>query len=652
LNKKFDTDGTLKRYKARCVARGFKQKEGIDYEETFSPTGRLSTMRYILYYAVQRKIKPRQADFVTAYLNSKLEDDEAVYISLPEGFVEWLRETKQEAYTQELARSLIDEPEGYVVKLKKTLYGLKQAARGWYTTMTDWFVKNGYQISDADPCLFISNKGDLAFAWVDDLILVGENTEELITKLGKDFKIKDLGVAQHILGMKIEYLADGRMFINQEHYVKNLIEEYGLEDGKTTATPMQANIKLLKSTEEESGAFKQKGLDYRSAIGSLNYLSQCTRPDITYVVGKLSQFLENPNETHWCAFKRVVRYLKGSQDWGLLYQPNSGHEIVGYVDSSWAEDEQSLSTSGYNFSCGSGLISWRSKKLGGPSSLSTEAEYRAYLSASQEAQWLRKLAFDVHRHVPEKTIVWSDNQGAIQLAKNPVFHARTKHIGVHFNFTKDLVANKEIKIDYTPTEEMIADIFTKALDQEKHTKLSSMMGLLPLSMIESRVRGCVEQTASANICVLSTRSPKRITQEKTHKANAIQAFELEIDDPRLPELQKKEHAEHARIALSQRSKQKKAQSQHSLRTSEERALLIDRNAMLMAEKLTALRCVKTIKRKTQWAEGNVRKRRKVTFGKYKIKKVNRTEKASFLWCFDRRGGPRGRVHTHIWRALV
>lgn len=212
LNKKFDTSGNLKRYKARCVARGFKQKEGIDYEETFSPTGRLSTMRYIIYHATQRKIKPRQAGFVTAYLNSKLEDEEAVYISLPEGFVEWLKETKQETYTKEIVQSLIEEPEGYVIKLKKTLYGLKQAARGWYTTMTNWFIKHGYRISDADPCLLISDKGDLAFAWVDDLILVGENTDELISKLQKDFKIKDLGVAQHILGMKIEYLTDNRMF--------------------------------------------------------------------------------------------------------------------------------------------------------------------------------------------------------------------------------------------------------------------------------------------------------------------------------------------------------------------------------------------------------------------------------------------------------
>jgi len=147
--------------------------------------------------------------------------------------------------------------------------------------------------------------------------------------------------------MKIDYIENEGMFVNQSHYIKSLVEDYGLEDGKVTGTPMQANIKLTQSTSEESSQFKEKGLDYRSAIGSLNYLSQCTRPDITYAVGKLSQYLENPNEIHWGAFKRVLRYLKGTHDWGLVYLGGAGHDIVGYVDSSWAEDERSLSTGGY-----------------------------------------------------------------------------------------------------------------------------------------------------------------------------------------------------------------------------------------------------------------------------------------------------------------
>lgn len=210
--------------------------------------------------------------------------------------------------------------------------------------MTTFFVKNGYRVSDADPCLLISNTGDLAFAWVDDLILVGDKTEDLLESLSKEFKIKDLGVAQHTLGMKIEYLPDGRMFVNQHHYVKNLVEEYGMEDAKTAGTPMQANIKLVKASEAESQKFKSKGLDYRSAIGSLNYLSQCTRPDITYAVGKLSQFLECPGEVNWSAFNIVVRYFKGTEDLGIMYNHGINSKMIGYVDSSWAEYDKSQST--------------------------------------------------------------------------------------------------------------------------------------------------------------------------------------------------------------------------------------------------------------------------------------------------------------------
>lgn len=654
LNKKFDTEGNLKRYKARCVARGFKQKEGIDYEETFSPTGRLSTRRYVLNHATQRKIKPQQADFVTAYLNSKLEEEEAVYISLPDGFVEWLQETKQETYTNDLSRALIKNPDGFVIKLKKTLYGLKQAARGWYTTMTDWFIKHGYWISDADPCLLISNQGDLAFAWVDNLILVGENTDELIKNISKDFKIKDLGIAQHILGMKIDYLEEEKMFINQTHYVQSLIEEYGLEDAKETGTPMQANIKLLKSTEEEAKEFKKKNLDYRSAIGSLNYLSQCTRPDITYVVGKLSQHLENPNESHWCAFKRVLRYLKGSKDYGILYQPNSGHDIVGYTDSSWAEDEESLSTSGYNFQAGSGLVSWRSKKLGGPSSSSTEAEYRVYLSASQEAQWLRKLTFDIYGEVPEKTQIWSDNQGAIQLAKNPVFHSRTKHIGVHFNFTKDLIVNKEISITYMPTEEMVADIFTKALDREKHMKFTSMMGIVPLSMIESRARGSVENGVSANLCMLSTRpSEGYVTERVSDPVTTVRAHQVDIHDPRLHEIQVHElHAHFKKVMSQKKRKKEKANIKKISSTTQEREALIDKNTMLLAEKLKAYRKDTTYKRKAQRSDQGEYKQRKVNYGKYRLRKGVIKDGNCIMSCFDRRGGKCGRVHTHVWRTRV
>jgi hypothetical protein len=273
----------LKRYKERCVAQGFKQKEGIDYQETFSPTGRLSTLRYIIALAVETGEEIRQADFVTAYLNATLEEDETVYMNIPEGFKEWLIETKPETLRSKNVDNFLKGGNNeYIIKLKKSLYGLKQSARSWYNTMSTWLENKGFQISEADPCLFIKD-GTILFVWVDDIIVIGPKKEELLSMIKKDFKIKDLGKAQHVLGMKITH-NKGSIRIDQEHYVKALVTKYNMEDAKTYGTPMQSNIKLEKSTEAEIIEFKKTGHDYRAAIGCLNYLSQCTRPDITYTV--------------------------------------------------------------------------------------------------------------------------------------------------------------------------------------------------------------------------------------------------------------------------------------------------------------------------------------------------------------------------------
>jgi hypothetical protein len=220
----------------------------------------------------------------------------------------------------------------------------------------------------------------------------------------------------------------------------------------------------------------------------------------------------------------------------------------------------------------------------------------------------------VHGRVPEKTRIWSDNQGAIQLAKNPVFHSRTKHIGVHFNFTKDLVNNREIGIEYVPTEDMIADIFTKALDREKHTKFSSMMGLLPLSIIEPRARGCVEQLATASLCVLSAQLPQEVSQNISQDTRVTRACELDIDEPRLPELQALEHAEHVRIAFSQRQKQYKQRKadQRDKSSSEKLSELIDANSKDIANKVKAAIGLNVRKRKRTAEQHAARKRKKVS----------------------------------------
>ena len=269
-----------------------------------------------------------------------------------------------------------------------------------------------------------------------------------------------------------------------------------MEDAKKFGTPMQSNIKLDKATEAEIEEFKKTGQDYRAAIGCLNYLSQCTRPDITYTVGILSQFLENPGLKHWQAFKRCLRYLKGTQSLGLEYVKSEDFNLVGYTDSSWAENDLKQSTCGFTYFLGKNLISWRSKKISAVSLSSTEAEYRAYLSAAQEAKWIRKILEDTHKP-QEYAILFSENQGAIKLASNPVFHSRTKHIDVHYNYIREAVKYKEIALEYIPTAEMTADIMTKALDRVKHIKFSINLRLLPPTGLRGGVEGIIPVEGSS-----------------------------------------------------------------------------------------------------------------------------------------------------------
>ena len=380
--------------------------------------------------------------------------------------------------------------------------------------MSKWLDSKGFKTSEADPCLFI-NKGTILFLWVDDIIIIGPKKEELIKEIQKDFKIKDLGKAQHVLGMKISNKEDGSIRVDQEHYIKALIKKYNMEDAKIFGTPLQSNIKLEKATTEESEEFKKSGHDYRAAVGSLNYLSQCTRPDITYTVGILSQHLENPGEQHWGAFKRCLRYLKGSQNLGLEYTKTDDFNLVGYTDSSWAEDNLKQSTSGFVYYLGKNLISWRSKKISAVSLSSTEAEYRAYLSAAQEAKWLRKMLEDTFK--PQSyALLYSDNQGAIKLASNPVFHSRTKHIDVHYNYIREAVKYKEIALEYIPTADMNADIMTKALDRNKHVKFSIDLRLLPPTGLRGGVEDVipVEGNISSLVSITHDYKSKDVNHEK------------------------------------------------------------------------------------------------------------------------------------------
>ncbi|XP_028765324.1 uncharacterized protein LOC114723298 [Neltuma alba] len=327
-------------------------------------------------------------------------------------------------------------------------------------------------MSDADSSLFVklrSNVQLLVLLYVDDMIITG-NDETEISSLRNDlalrFDMKNLGEVSCFLGLEVEKTEQG-YFMTQQAYARSLLDRFGMREAKTKATPMEPNLKLKK----EEGKMLKNPKKYRQLVGSLIYLT-ITRPEISYSVGVISQFMQEPRVPHLEAAKRILRYIKGSLEYGLLYKKNTKFVLEGFTDADWAGDTNDRhSTSGYCFNVGSAAVSWCSKKQDIVALSSTEAEYVAATMAAQECVWLKRLIKDI-LHEDEYTVeIKCDNESAIKLALNPVFHARTKHIEVRHHFIREKVLNEEIELTGVRTGAQVADIFTKALVKPKFQSL-------------------------------------------------------------------------------------------------------------------------------------------------------------------------------------
>ena len=288
----------------------------------------------------------------------------------------------------------------------------------------------------------------------------------------------DNGNIHYILGMPITRDPPNRVLtISHPNYLLSILKRFKMERCKPVATPLEVGKKLQKTTDEDQ-IFHDTSL-YQQAIGCLTYAATTTRPDIAAAVSSLSQYMSNPSVDHWVGVKRVLRYLRGTINYGLRFTSKDGNELVGYSDSDWAGDvDTRRSTSGYVFFVGNSLISWSSKKQPTVAKSSTEAEYVALSTATQEAIWLRRLLSDLHFRSPRPTVINEDNQGAIELSRNPKHHNRVKHIDIAYHFARERVESGEIEIAYCPTEEMIADVMTKGLSRFQFEKLRLLMGVV------------------------------------------------------------------------------------------------------------------------------------------------------------------------------
>uniref|UniRef100_A0A2N9EJW8 Integrase catalytic domain-containing protein n=1 Tax=Fagus sylvatica TaxID=28930 RepID=A0A2N9EJW8_FAGSY len=433
-------DGSVERYKARLVARGFTQEYGIDYEETFAPVARLTSVRSLLAVAAVRHWPLFQMDVKNAFLNGDLLEE--VYMQPPPGY---------------------PDSQNQVCRLRRALYGLKQAPRAWFAKFSSVVAQQGFTPSSYDSALFIRHTSTgitLILLYVDDMIITGDDTAgicDLQKFLSQQFEMKDLGTLSYFLGLEVTSSSDG-YYLSQAKYASDLLSKAGLTDSKTVSTPLELNVKLNTTDGEPLS----DATLYRQLVGSLIYLT-VTRPDLAYAVHLVSQFMSAPRSTHYAAVLRILRYIKGTLFHGLHFSAQSSLELRAYADADWAGDPTDRrSTTGYCFLLGSSLISWRSKKQSVVARSSTEAEYRALADATSELLWLRWLLADMGAPQTTSTPIHCDNRSAIHIAHNDVFHERTKHIEIDCHFIRHHLQQSALHLLSVSSEDQLADVFTKS----------------------------------------------------------------------------------------------------------------------------------------------------------------------------------------------
>ncbi|PKU67006.1 Retrovirus-related Pol polyprotein from transposon TNT 1-94 [Dendrobium catenatum] len=447
-------DGTIAKHKARLVAQGNNQEYGLDYTETFSSVAKLPTIRVLLTVALHNDWTVHQMDVANAFLHGNL--TETVYMAQPKGFVD------------------PSNPD-HVCYLHKAIYGLKQAPRQWYNTFTSYLVSIGFSHSAADPSLLHYKHDTIQFfllMYVDDILISGNNPKEIssiIARLSQQFSMKDLGVANDFLGIKIDYIQQS-CFLSQKNYAQSLLQIAQLTECHALANP--TCTKLPQNFPKDPVLFDPHM--YRRITGSLQYLT-LTRPDIAYSVNQLSQHMHNPLSQHIYLLKRLLRYIKSTLDYGL---PISKSNLVlkSFSDADWAGDPVSRrSTTGYCSFLGNTIISWTIKNQHTVAQSFTESEYNALAALTADVIWIRNLLQDFGNPQDQPTDMFCDNMSAIALANNPMFHARTKHIEIDQKFIRDYINTKNIRLLPINTIDQIADIFTKSLSTPRFTTLRTKL---------------------------------------------------------------------------------------------------------------------------------------------------------------------------------
>ncbi|GKB30528.1 retrotransposon protein, putative, ty1-copia subclass [Tanacetum coccineum] len=422
FKKKTDMDGAVHTYKARLVAKGYTQTPRIDYEETFSPVADIRAIRILIAIAAYYDYEIWQMDVKTDFLNGYL--NEEVYMEQPEGFV-------NPKYPKR------------VCKLKRSIYGLKQASRQWNKRFNDEIKKFGFTQNRDEPCVYLKASGSnvtFLILYVDDILIMGNSIpmlQDVKSYLGRCFAMKDLGEAAYILGIKIYRDRSRRLIgICQSAYIEKILKRFHMENSKRGSIPMQEKLRLSKSQGASTPAElkRMQNVPYASAVGSIMYVVRCTRPDVAFAQNITSRFQQNPGDLHWTTVKNIMKYLRNTKDMFLVY----GGDL-----------KRGLRNGG--------VVDWKSAKQSIFATSSAEAGYIAAYDASKEAVWVRKFisGLGVVPTIEKPINMYCDNTGAIAIAKES-------------RITKEKVH----------TDDNLADPFTKALAFPKHSEHTRNIGML------------------------------------------------------------------------------------------------------------------------------------------------------------------------------
>ena len=448
--KKRGVDGKVDTFKSWLVSKGYTQKEGVDYEDIFSPIAMLKSIRILFSIAAALDYEIWKMNIKRAFLNGYL--DESIYMMQPKGFI-------------------VEGQEQKVCKLLRSIYRLKQASRSWNLRFDETIKTFGFEQNIDVPCVYKyikETKVVFLVLYVADILLI-ENDIGLLSDVKKwlveKFQMKDLGQASYVLGIQIIRDRKNRLLApSQESHIDKVLARFSMQNSKKGQLPTQHGIVLSKEQcptkprEEE----EMRRVPYASTVGSLTYAMLCTRPDIFYAIGIVSRYQSNPGLAHWIVVKHILKYLRRTRNYMLIY---SGADLnpIGYTDSDFMSNkDRRKSTSGSVFTLGGGAVVWRSVKQSSIADSTMEAEYISACEAAKEAVWLKKFFTDLEviPNMDKPIVLYCDNSGAVANSKEPRSHKRGKHIERKYHLIREIVNRGDVAVMKIASQDNLADPFT------------------------------------------------------------------------------------------------------------------------------------------------------------------------------------------------